>query len=139
MLEIAAATAGEMGTGRFPSTGTGLQDLQDLGPSIAELALGQSNADFVARGAARHENGDTVEAGEAVAAVDQFFDLQLELFDLAQADAGFDLLRAALPLVLFLALLPGATGLAEGLLVPATVSRALGTIPTVRATLVAVP
>jgi hypothetical protein len=84
-LEITAAAAREMGAGRLPTVGAGLEQLDDLAPAIAGLALRQPDTHPITRCRAGYEDRNALETPEALAAGDQLVDPQLELVDLGQA------------------------------------------------------
>ena len=85
VLEIAAAAGVVVRAGRFAASGTGFEDLEDLGTAESGLALAQLDAQAIAWGGAGNEDGDAFEAGETVAAGDQLLDGELELIDLGES------------------------------------------------------
>jgi hypothetical protein len=79
MLQIATAAVAEEGAGWLASSRTGLQDLDDLGPSVVGPALYESNAKSIPGRRAGNEDGDAFEPAQALPSCNQLlhFDFQL--------------------------------------------------------------
>lgn len=74
VLVMAAAAAGEEGAGRGLAEGRGGEDFERGGAEDAAGGGGEAGADEFAGDDAGEEDDAAVEAGEGVAAVDEFFD-----------------------------------------------------------------
>ena len=83
VLEAAAAARPEVSAGRFDPSRTGLQERRARRLGEAALHLGDAGAHEVARQPAAHEHDEAVEPPDAVPAVREGVDADLDLLPLA--------------------------------------------------------
>src|SRR5690606_31821168 len=83
-----AAAVGEVRTRGLTPVRPRHEQLEDLAPAVARLALGQAHPHPVAGSRARHEDRDALVTAQSVAAIDQLLDLELDGLDVDQPEAG---------------------------------------------------